>query len=147
MSTMAVAQFRQPRTDIVKYDYATYQGTPIKTGWLFDDETYKKLYTSYNAADSLIKAFEHYEKMMADIEKLNKKVIAGYDTRILEKDSTIAKNEKELKDLNDLLKKSNDNVEKFSKQFIHIGKWRIHKGTAFSVGVSSLVVGYLIGKF
>lgn len=154
ISQFALAQFRQnsettqtPRTDIIKYDFNTYTGTPIKTGWLFDDATYKKLYVSYNAADSLLKAFDQYDKMIQQMNVLNSQVVSTYETRIKEKDDLNKQQEEDIKKLNELINSSNDNVKKFEKQFIKVGNIRIHKGTAFKVGVSALVMGWLIGKF
>lgn len=152
VSTFAFAQTTstepvQSRTDIIRYDFNSYKGTPIQKGWLFNDETYQKLYFSYNAADSLIKSFEAYNKVIKKLDSLNKQLPLQYESRIKDKDDVIAKQQTNIKDLNDLLKTSNENVEKIQKQFITIGKIKIHKGTAIKVGLSGLVVGYLIGKF
>lgn len=140
-------QINQNRTDIVRYDFSTYKGTPIQKGWLFDDLTYQKLYTSYNAADSLIKAFEHYKGLMQKFDTLHNQVVTGYEERIADKDKLIQKSNQDIADLNKLLKESDKNVEKIQKQFITIGNIKIHKGTAIKVGLAFGVMGYLIGKF
>lgn len=148
ISTITFAQnTAQPRVDIIKYDFNNYKGTPIQKGWLFDDVTYKKLYFSYNAADSLIKSFEKYNEMIKKLDSLNKQLPLQYEGRIKIKDDVIADQQRSIKDLNDLLNTSNDNVKKIQKQFITIGNVKIHKGTAIKVGLSFGVLGYLIGKF
>jgi hypothetical protein len=145
-SFFANAQINSQRSDIVKYDFSTYKGIPIQKGWLFDDITYKKLYTSYTAADSLIQTFENYKRMRDKLDSANQKIIVTQELRIADKDKIIAGLEKDSKDLDDLLKKSNDNVEKLQKQFITIGKIKIHKGTAIKVGLAFGAMGYLVGK-
>lgn len=145
------AQFNQnittvPRTDIVKFDFSTYNGTPIKKGWLFTEDAYKKLYVSYNAADSLIKAFDQYETMIQQMDTLHKQVVANYEKRIVDKDLLIKKQNDDFNRLDGLLKDSDKNVKKFEKQFIKIAGVYIHIGTAVKVGVSGLVVGWLVGS-
>lgn len=151
ISISANAQFRQannptPRTDIIRYDFNTYQGTPIKTGWLFDDVTYKKLYTSYNAADSLIATLQQYQDTFQKLDTANKILIANYAERIKDKDILIAKQNDDFKKMNDLYKASDQNVHKFEKQFVKIGGVYIHLGTAWRVAIAAGVVGWLIGK-
>lgn len=149
ISTIAFGQFRQtstPRTDIIKYDFSTYQGTPIQTGWLFSDDAYKKLYLSYTAADSIIQKLETYDAIVKKIDTLHRAVVAEYEARIKDKDIYIKKQEADIDNLKKLFDDSDKNVKKFEKQFIKIGGIYIHKGTAVKVGLSFGFVGYLIGS-
>lgn len=142
----ASAQFNNnTRTDIVRYNFNTYKGTPIKDGWLFDDITYKKLYASYTAADSLIAAFEEYKALAKKTDDLNLKLITTLEQRVVDKDSLINKQSNSLVSMNELLERSNKNVETLQDQFITIGKMKIHKGTAWKVGIPMFILGGLIG--
>jgi hypothetical protein len=150
VSTLTFAQTDNTnvqRNDILKYDFNLYKGVPIQKGWLFNDDTYKKLYVSYNAADSLMKSFETYNKMIKKLDSLNKQIPLQYKERIRLKDAAITVQSKSISDLNILLNTSDNNIKKIEKQFITIGNVKIHKSTGFKVGISALVIGYLIGKF
>lgn len=143
------AQFRQGstvKTNIIRYNFDTYQGTPIKTGWLFDDATYKKLYVSYNAADSLIKSFEKYQITMRNYDSANIEMLHVYETRIKEKDDLILKQNTDFNNLNTDLNKSNDNVKAYRRQFIKIGNTYIHVGTFVKTAITFGVLGFIAGK-
>lgn len=139
------AQINQ-RTDIIKFDFNTYQGTPIQKGWLFNESSYKKLYVSYNSIDSLMDAFQRYTQMMKKMDSLNQIVNNDYQDRIKIKDLEIDGLKKAVLDSKTLLDQSDKNVKAFEKQFWYIGRQRIHKSTAIKCAITFGVLGWLVGK-
>lgn len=148
IAQVSLAQINQnnKKPGIVKYDFSIYKGDPIKTGWLFSDSTYRKLYTSYNAADTTIRYFQEQgqrlEKIANDFTGLKKQ----YDDKAAADQKLILDQQTDIGKLNTLLTSATDDNEKMLKQFWKIGKVRLHKGTTISIGASALLLGYMAGK-
>lgn len=148
ISQISLAQINQSnkKPGIIKYDFSTYKGDPIKTGWLFSDSTYRKLYTSYNAADTTIRYFVEQGQRLERIAKEFGGLKEEYDAKAEADQAIIMGQQETIGKLNTLLTNAIDDNVKISKQFWKIGGVRLHKGTCVSVGLSVGVLGYMVGK-
>jgi len=146
VSWAQINQNNKKSPGVVKYDFNTYKGDPIKTGWLFSDSTYRKLYISYKAADTTITYFQKQGERLERIASEFSGLKDEYDQKA-EADQTLIMNQQEtIGKLNVLLTQSTDDNAKMLKQFWKIGKVRLHKGTTISIGASALLLGYMAGK-
>lgn len=146
VSWAQINQSTKKSPGVIRYDFNTYNGDPIKTGWLFNDSTYRKLYISYKAADTTInylqKQGERLERIANEFGSLKEE----YD-RKAEVDRAMIMDQREtIGKLNTMLTSSQDDNAKLLKQFWTIGKVKLHKGTSVSIGLSALLIGYMAGK-
>jgi len=143
---VAFAQSNQKKSGIIKYDFSTYIGTPIKTGWLFNDSTYRKLYISYKAADTTIAYFqkqaERMDKIISEFQYLKKE----YDLKAEKDHELIINQQKTIGEFNGLLTTAQRDNELILKQFWRFGSVKLHKGTMISVGITAGLIGYMAGK-
>lgn len=130
--------------NIIKYNYATYSGKPIKKGWLFSDSEYKKLYNSYTAMDSLINYFEMQREISNMMRSMNGKLDNFQNERIQDKDDRILEQQETIGALKLQIDESAELNKELLGQFFKIGKIRLHKGTTIKVAIGAALATYLI---
>ncbi len=143
-SSTSIAQFRQ--SGITKYDYQTYKGTPIQKGWLFSDSTYRKLYKSYAAADTMVTYFEKQGIRLENLANSFESVKKEYSEKAYADLDLILEQQKTIGTLTTSFNSSQTDNAKIMKQFWDLGSIKLHKGTTISVGFTALLLGYMVGK-
>lgn len=146
ISITAQAQFRQTKNPgIIKYDFNNYSGKPILKGWLFSDSTYRKLYYSYEAADSVIDYYKQQSENIKQTESTFRLTTAAWKDKSKADSVHIAKQDKSFQDLVVELNKSTA----LSTTAIDEAKHRVPVITVVEISaacaVLGLITGFLIG--
>lgn len=131
---------------IIKYDFGTYTGNPVKKGWLFDDATYRMLYRSYTAADTMVNYYEEQAKRFETLSGTFIDLKKEYDAKAANDQTLILSQQTTIGELNNSFRTAQENNADLLKQFWKVGKLRLHKSTTITIGVVALGTGYLIGR-
>jgi len=146
ISVSAFGQFNGKKNSIVKYDYATYSGKPIQKGWLFSDSTYRALYKSYNAADTMMVYFEKQGERLEKIANEFNSLKVEFNQKAKDDNAMIVSQQQTIGELKKSFDSSQEDNAKIFKQFWNVGSIKLHKGTTIAVGITAGLIGYMAGK-
>lgn len=127
----------------VKFDYDTYNGTPIKNGYLLNGPAYRIVYSRLGVGDSLLLVYSnkiHQQNIIIDSQN---KQLEEQKKRITKRDTTINKLQQNLNKMNDKFQQCSNNTELLTKQFWTIGNVSIHKktfGISVGMGAASVII-------